>query len=147
MKDWSASREERLAALLGIVLGFPFERVASERLWNLARAENFDQALFHFLDRDGGGLPGFRGDLGRRALHELPRALHRGRRWWSVQVDDNGGGDPDAVRSSAAQSRSFGLSSLDADAARVGGRLRIAAAPALGGVRLEVAVPVGAVTG
>lgn len=70
-------------------------------------------------------------------------ALHRGRRWWSVQVDDNGGGDPEAVRSRATQARSFGLSSLDADAARIGGRLRIDAAPALGGVRLEVAVPTG----
>lgn len=77
------------------------------------------------------------------AASQVQLALHRGRRWWSVQVDDDGAGDPEAVRCSAAQVRSFGLSSLHADATRVGGRLRIAAAPLLGGVRLEVAVPVG----
>lgn len=70
-------------------------------------------------------------------------ALHRGRRWWSVQVDDDGEGDPAQVRSSALQLRSFGLSSLETDVARVGGRLSICLAPSLGGVRLHVAVPVG----
>ncbi|MGQ0467944.1 MAG: sensor histidine kinase [Sporichthyaceae bacterium] len=77
------------------------------------------------------------------AASRVQLALHRGRRWWSVQLDDDGAGDPAAVRRSAGEVRSFGLSSLDVDVARVGGRLTIAAAPGLGGLRLRVAVPVG----
>lgn len=77
------------------------------------------------------------------AASRVQLAVHRGRRWWSVQLDDDGAGDPAVVRRSAAQIRSFGLSSLDVDVARVGGRLTIATAPGLGGLRLRVAVPVG----
>ncbi|MGQ0845113.1 MAG: sensor histidine kinase [Sporichthyaceae bacterium] len=77
------------------------------------------------------------------AASRVQLALHRGRRWWTVQIDDDGAGDPAHVRSSAAQIRSFGLSSLDTDIARVGGRLVIAEAPRLGGLRLHVAVPIG----
>ncbi len=83
-------------------------------------------------------------NVGKHAAASRVRlALHRGARWWSIQVDDDGRGDPVAVRSSADQVRSFGLSSLDTDVARVGGRLTIASAPALGGLRLHVAVPIG----
>lgn len=77
------------------------------------------------------------------AASRVQLALHRGSRWWSVQLDDDGAGDPAVVRRRAAEIRSFGLSSLDVDVARVGGRLTIAAAPGLGGLRLRVAVPVG----
>jgi signal transduction histidine kinase len=83
-------------------------------------------------------------NVGKHArASQVQLALHRGDTWWSVQVDDDGAGDPDAIRAGTTGSRSFGLASLDADAARVGGRLCIAPAPSLGGVRLEVAVPVG----
>ena len=153
-------------ALLGVLtpLPSPTERAAEPALALIADAESM---LLEFADRhriatalhvggSGTRIEDRSARVLRRAVQEglanvgkhaaasrVQLALHRGRRWWSVQVDDNGGGDPETVRDSAAQLRSFGLSSLDADASQVGGRLRIAAAPSLGGVRLEVAVPVG----
>ena len=68
--------------------------------------------------------------------------LRCGRRWWTVEVHDDGAGDPQFVRECAAKATSFGLFSLVSDTARVGGRFWVAEAPALGGVRLSVSVPV-----
>lgn len=70
--------------------------------------------------------------------------LRRGRRWWTVEVHDDGAGDPDAVARCASEATSFGLFSLDAESARIGGRLWLSRAPGLGGVQLNVSVPVGA---
>lgn len=68
--------------------------------------------------------------------------VRRGRRQWAVEVNDDGPGDPQAVRRAAAAARSFGLSSLGSDAARVGGRLTFAMSPQLRGLQLRVVVPV-----
>lgn len=70
--------------------------------------------------------------------------LRRGRRWWSVEVHDDGSGDPAEVSRCVREATSFGLFSLDTESARVGGRLWIGRAAALGGVQLNVSVPVGA---
>jgi nitrate/nitrite-specific signal transduction histidine kinase len=70
--------------------------------------------------------------------------LRRGRRWWTVEVHDDGCGDPARLQASAAQLTSFGLYSLMGDAARVGGRLAVAASPELAGILLAVTVPVPA---
>ena len=67
--------------------------------------------------------------------------LRCGRRWWTVEVHDDGSGNPQVVRECAAKATSFGLYSL-VDTARVGGRFWVSEAPALGGVRLSVSVPV-----
>jgi signal transduction histidine kinase len=69
--------------------------------------------------------------------------LRRGRRWWTVEVHDDGTGDPALVRDSVAGATSFGLYSLVNEASRVGGRLWVERAPGLGGVQLNVSVPVG----
>jgi signal transduction histidine kinase len=68
--------------------------------------------------------------------------LRRGRACWTVEVHDDGCGDPAELRASAEQLRSFGLYSLMGDAARVGGRLALAASPELAGILLAVTVPV-----
>ncbi|WP_214366558.1 GAF domain-containing sensor histidine kinase [Pseudonocardia sp. H11422] len=74
---------------------------------------------------------------------EVAVAIHRGVNWWSVEVDDDGPGDPHAVRVGMTRgpTSSFGLASLAAEAAALGGRLWIDTSPRLGGLRLSVAVP------
>lgn len=71
--------------------------------------------------------------------------LRRGRTWWTVEVLDDGFGDPSGVRVALARSArtTFGLRSLASEAAKVGGRLWVSNAPRLGGMRVSVAVPVG----
>lgn len=71
--------------------------------------------------------------------------LRCGQTWWTVEVHDDGGGDPRSLRLDLAQQRgrsSFGLRSLVADASRLGGRLWVSSAPCLGGVQVSVSVPV-----
>jgi signal transduction histidine kinase len=75
------------------------------------------------------------------AAHALV-VLRRGPRWWTVEVHDDGTGDPAALRASMGQRRSFGLDSLLANAERVDGRLSVLSSPELGGVLLMVCVPV-----
>jgi signal transduction histidine kinase len=75
------------------------------------------------------------------AAHALV-VLRRGPRWWTVEVHDDGRGDPAAVRASMAQRRSFGLDSLLANASPVGGRLAVLPSAELGGILLTMAVPV-----
>ena len=70
--------------------------------------------------------------------------LRRGRRWWTVEVHDDGAGDPGAVRLCAIEATSFGLFSLLTESSRVGGRLWVTQSPSLTGVQLSVSVPVGA---
>jgi signal transduction histidine kinase len=70
--------------------------------------------------------------------------LRRGRRWWTVEVHDDGSGDPAEVSRCASAATSFGLFSLDTESARVGGRLWVTRAEGLRGVQLNVSVPVGA---
>jgi signal transduction histidine kinase len=69
--------------------------------------------------------------------------LHREERRCTVEIADDGSGDPAVVRSQLAAAQSFGLCSVRTDAARVGGRFGVDAAPVWGGVRLCVEVPVG----
>jgi signal transduction histidine kinase len=75
--------------------------------------------------------------------------VRRGRRWWKVDVDDDGTGDEHTLRcamndiSGDASGASYGLRSLALEAARAGGRLWITPAPGLGGIRLSVSVPTG----
>lgn len=69
--------------------------------------------------------------------------LHRGRRWWTVEVHDDGSGDADAITGRIPPTHSFGLVSLHGEAARLGGRLWVCAAPDLGGVQLNVTLPIG----
>jgi signal transduction histidine kinase len=68
--------------------------------------------------------------------------LRRSEGEWTVEVHDDGCGDPVELRAAAEQLRSFGLYSLMSDAAQVGGRLAITASPQLRGIRLAVTVPV-----
>jgi signal transduction histidine kinase len=68
--------------------------------------------------------------------------LRRDRTCCTVEVHDDGCGDPVELQASAAQLRSFGLYSLMGDAARVGGRLAVTASPVLSGILLAVTVPV-----
>jgi signal transduction histidine kinase len=68
--------------------------------------------------------------------------LRRDRTCCTVEVHDDGDGDPVALAAVAAQLRSFGLYSLMGDAAGVGGRLAVSASPVLCGVLLAVTVPV-----
>ncbi|MHA6793058.1 histidine kinase [Pseudonocardia bannensis] len=74
---------------------------------------------------------------------EVAVAIHRGVTWWSVEIDDDGHGDAQAVRLGMARggTSSFGLASLAAEAAALGGRLWIDTSARLGGLRLSVAVP------
>jgi signal transduction histidine kinase len=74
--------------------------------------------------------------------HHVLVVLRRGRRWWTVEVHDDGCGDPARLQAGAVQLNSFGLYSLMGDAARVGGRLTLVASPELSGVLLAVTVPV-----
>ncbi len=77
---------------------------------------------------------------------EASRALvvvGRSRRRWTVEVHDNGRGDPVTVGERMASARSVGLASLGQEAARLGGRAWVGEAPDLTGVRLRVAVPTG----
>lgn len=68
--------------------------------------------------------------------------LRRGERWCSVEVADDGIGDPATVRRELISGgKSFGLSSLAADAAGVGGRLWVDRDDLLRGMLLVVAVP------
>ena len=71
--------------------------------------------------------------------------VRRGRRWWTVDVDDDGTGDEHTLRCSLndISGGSYGLRSLAREAARAGGRLWISQAPGLGGIRLSVSVPAG----
>jgi signal transduction histidine kinase len=75
--------------------------------------------------------------------------VRRGQRWWKVDVDDDGTGDEHALRSAMndhsadAAGANYGLRSLALEASGAGGRLWIATAPGLGGIRLSVSVPTG----
>jgi signal transduction histidine kinase len=71
--------------------------------------------------------------------------VRRGRRWWTVDVDDDGTGDEHTLRwaMNDTSGDTWGLRSLAQEAGRAGGRLWIATAPALGGIRLSVSVPTG----
>jgi signal transduction histidine kinase len=71
--------------------------------------------------------------------------VRRGRRWWEVDVDDDGTGDEHTVRSSLTDTAgdAYGLRSLALEASRAGGRLWVVTAPGLGGIRLSVSVPAG----
>ena len=69
--------------------------------------------------------------------------LRRGRRWWTVEVHDDGCGDPAAIGRCASEATSFGLFSLLTESSRVGGRLWVVRSPALAGVQLSVSVPAG----
>jgi len=75
------------------------------------------------------------------AAHALV-LLRRGRDRWTVEVHDDGGGDPAAVRASIAAMGSFGLCSLTSNVERVDGRLAVLASPELGGIALTVSLPV-----
>lgn len=70
--------------------------------------------------------------------------LRRGESWWTVEVSDDGHGSPGEMRRALAgrDARAFGLQSLAAETARLGGRLWVSEAPGLRGVRVGVAVPV-----
>ncbi|MGQ0629616.1 MAG: sensor histidine kinase [Sporichthyaceae bacterium] len=70
--------------------------------------------------------------------------LRRGRRWWTVEVHDDGTGAAAAVRSRVGHGQSLGLASLAADAARLGGRLWIADSASLGGIAVSASVPITA---
>jgi len=71
--------------------------------------------------------------------------VRRGRRWWKVDVDDDGIGDEHTLRGYMTDTSggSYGLRSLALESARAGGRLWITSAPGLGGIRLSVSVPAG----
>jgi signal transduction histidine kinase len=71
--------------------------------------------------------------------------VRRGRRWWKVDVDDDGIGDEHTLRGHMTDTSggSYGLRSLALESARAGGRLWITSAPGLGGIRLSVSVPAG----
>ncbi len=70
--------------------------------------------------------------------------LRRGAEWLRVDVDDDGLGDPRGIRIALSHSKdSYGLSSLSDQAVACQGRLAVARAPRLGGVRLSLSVPVG----
>jgi signal transduction histidine kinase len=75
------------------------------------------------------------------AAHALV-ALRRGPRWWTLEVHDDGSGESAVLRASMAQRRSFGLASLLANAAPVGGRLAVLPSAELGGILLTMTVPV-----
>jgi signal transduction histidine kinase len=70
-------------------------------------------------------------------------ALRRGAERWAVRVDDDGMGRAAEVRRvlTLPEAESFGLPSLAADAARLGGRIWVSAAPRLGGMSIGVEVP------
>ncbi|MGQ0624362.1 MAG: sensor histidine kinase [Sporichthyaceae bacterium] len=70
--------------------------------------------------------------------------LRRGRRWWTVEVHDDGPGAAADVRSRVGQRSALGLASLAADAARSGGRLWISDSALLGGIALSASVPTAA---
>jgi signal transduction histidine kinase len=73
--------------------------------------------------------------------------LRRGRHWLRVDVDDDGLGDPRGIRIALSHTKdSYGLSSLSDQATACQGRLAVARAPRLGGVRLSLSVPVGRVS-
>jgi signal transduction histidine kinase len=76
--------------------------------------------------------------------HRVLVVLRRERTSCTVEVHDDGCGDPAELRDSAAQLRSFGLYSLMGDAARVGGRLAVTSSPELSGILLAATVPVAA---
>lgn len=69
--------------------------------------------------------------------------IRRGRRWWKLDVDDDGAGNEHELRGllRARRPDSYGLPSLAADAAMVGGRVWIGVAPDLGGIRVSTSVP------
>ncbi|NMO92263.1 sensor histidine kinase [Actinomycetospora sp. TBRC 11914] len=75
--------------------------------------------------------------------------VRRGRRWWTVEVDDDGTGDEHTLRgamtdpSAEEPGAAYGLRSLALEAAAAGGRIWITTAPGLGGIRLSVSVPAG----
>lgn len=67
----------------------------------------------------------------------------RGVNWWTVEVDDDGVGDPADMRLCFGRGfeRSFGLRSVSEDTRDSGGRMWIRRAESLGGVSIGVAVP------
>lgn len=68
-----------------------------------------------------------------------------GRTWWSVEVGDDGLGNPREVRRRITRpcGVSFGIPSLIDESNRLGGRLRVGSAGRLGGIELRVSVPAG----
>jgi signal transduction histidine kinase len=70
--------------------------------------------------------------------------IRRGTSWWTVEVHDDGIGDPAEVRIKMAQRSGmcFGLCSLADEARRLGGRIWISGAARLGGISLSLSVPV-----
>jgi signal transduction histidine kinase len=70
-------------------------------------------------------------------------SVRRSRRWWKVDVDDDGNGDEHLLRGllRVRRPQSYGLPSIASDASMVGGRLWIGVSPELGGIRVSTSVP------
>lgn len=70
-------------------------------------------------------------------------SVYRSDQWFTVDLDDDGHGDPVRIRCAIASNSgdAFGLHSLAAQAAIAGGRMWVSSAPKLGGVRISLALP------
>lgn len=68
-----------------------------------------------------------------------------GRACWTIEIDDDGVGDPREVRRTITcpARLSFGMASLADEAGRLGGTLSVGSAGRLGGIQLSVSVPAG----
>lgn len=76
---------------------------------------------------------------------EVEVNVRRGADWWVLEVDDDGSGDPRAVRLASQQPRldgGFGLHSIAAEALRLGGRAYVGRAAKLRGISLSLSLPV-----
>lgn len=74
---------------------------------------------------------------------EVVVRIRRGHAWWMVDVDDDGCGDPRAIRRHLnLASDNFGLYSLAQAANDLGGRLWVSRPPRLRGVCLSISIPV-----
>lgn len=76
---------------------------------------------------------------------EVEINVRRGADWWVLEVDDDGSGDPRAVRRVSQQPRldgGFGLHSVAAEAQRLGGRAYVGRAAKLRGISLSLSLPV-----
>lgn len=76
---------------------------------------------------------------------EVEVSVRRGPEWWVVEVDDDGVGDPRAIRRDARGPHldgGFGLHSIAAEADRLGGRAYVGRAARLRGISLSLALPV-----
>lgn len=73
---------------------------------------------------------------------EVVVTVRRGVVWWSVEISDDGCGDPVVIRRHLTASHAaFGLASLDAESRRLGGRLYVGRDARLGGIALSISVP------